>query len=485
MPVDYSKFKEIEDSDEEPIWEIEDGKKYKGLPQKALDTLNAAAAGLASRRCFCFLDFQTDPAKLKPFEQELAQSGAEVPTRALLGRVIIELDQAEHAPKLCENFRSLCTGERGTGVGRNKLHYKSRALDLVLPKFCLQASIRNELSCWGTYLPDEQLHIKGTSFDRPGLLAVGSHGPNTNSCTFMITLNEADHLDGYNQIIGRVVKGMEVLRAIEMLPTDRKERSFLEKNEKTWYGGKPVVDIVIEDCGELTAADVDLSAPADGDVFPKGWMDWSCTKDYSALFEAQVKIREIGNKHFKNKDYAMALEKYRKAQAYLQPLMKLQHHEEFPDEDVKTWMSGGLRPKERTEVVRADLTIKLNVCQVLLSMQEWHAAAQVADGVLLELVGKSSAKGNGALPNEGLVVKALFRRARARVGISSSGAEVSQLEEAIQDLNQALTVDPENGEVKKELDRVLKVQREADAPGKKVYESMLQPQVSDTARGEA
>lgn len=483
MPVDYSRFKEISDSDEEPIWETSGGKKYRGLQPKALQALDAAAERLKNRRCFCYIDFRTSPEKLMPYAQELAQNGLEVPARAKLGRVVFELDQASSAPKLSENFRALCTGERGTGVGGNRLHYKGRMLDLVLPKFCLQASIRNELSCWGTYLPDEKLHIEGVSFDRPGLLAVGNHGANTNSCTFMITLNEAGHLDGYNQVIGRVVKGMEVLRLIEMLPTDRKERSFVEKNEKTWWGGKPAVDVVIGDCGELPETDVDLSPALDGDVYPANWMDWSWRKDHDTLFEAQSKIREIGNKHVKSKDYILALEKYKKAQAYLQPLLKVQHHGEFPDEDVKTWMAGGLRPKDRTDVVRADLTIKLNICQVLLSLQEWHACLKVADGVLLELVGKHSSKGHGALPNDGLVVKALFRRARARVGISALSTEVSQLEEAIQDLKQALTVDPENAEVKKELDRVLEFQREVDTPNKKVYENMLQPQGADSGRG--
>lgn len=435
--------------------------------------MSAAAEHLKGKRCYCFLDFAIAPEKLKPYEQELAENGLDKPVARSLGRVIVELDQTEHAPKLSENFRALCTGERGTGAGGNKLCYKGRALDLILPKFCLQASIRNEYSCWGTYLPDEKLLIKGVAFDKPGLLAVGNHGPNTNSCTFMITLNEAGHLDGHNQIIGRVVKGMEVLRLIEMLPTDRQERSFAEKNVKTWWGGKPMVDVTIEDSGELEAADVDLSTPGDGDMFPVHPMDWSCTKDHEELFQAQQKIREIGNKHFKEKNFKAALEKYKKAQAYLHPLLKEQHLEEFQDQDVTTWMAGGLRPKDRTDVVRADLTIKLNVCQVLLALQEWRAAISMADAVLLELVGKSSRKGNGALPNDSLVVKALFRRARACVGVSSAENEISLLEEAVTDLTQALTVEPENQELKRELEKVRTLQRRADAPGRAIYQSMV------------
>lgn len=71
------------------------------------------------------------------------------------------------APKLCENFRSLCTGERGCGVGGRRLCYQGRPLDYILPRFCVQvaggecrrrcqASIPKEYSCWGRYLPDER-----------------------------------------------------------------------------------------------------------------------------------------------------------------------------------------------------------------------------------------------------------------------------------------------------------------------------------------
>lgn len=476
MPIDYSKFKDIADSDEEPIWETKTGKKYKGLPQKAKDDLDFAAEGLKSRRSFCFLDFATNPDQLARYGEEIQDNGVPFPTKRCLGRVVIELDQVEYAPKLCENFRSLCTGERGTGVGGNKLHYKGRALDMILPKFCIQASIPNEYSCWGSYLSDENLHIPGLGFDQPGLVAVGNHGPDTNSCTFMITLNEAEHLDGFNQIIGRVVRGMEVLRVIEMLPTDRKERSFMERNVKTWWGGKPMVDVTIENCGELREDQADLAPPEDGDIYPEFPMDCSWTNDYQTLFQAQEKIREIGNAYFKRKDYKAALEKYRKAATYLEPILREQNQQEFADQDVTTWMAGGLRPKDRTEPVRADLTIKLNVCQVLIAMQEWRQAIAIADSVVLELTGKHSKKGHGALPNDELVVKALFRRARARIGLSDMRNEIPQIEEAIEDLQQALYVEPSNAEVRRELDRALYRQRETDAHGRAVYQKMLKPQ---------
>eukprot|EP00440_Ansanella_granifera_P042878 gb/GFBE01046488.1/.p1 GENE.gb/GFBE01046488.1/~~gb/GFBE01046488.1/.p1 ORF type:complete len:482 (+),score=130.38 gb/GFBE01046488.1/:1-1446(+) len=478
--VDYSKFKNIEDSDDEPIWETKEtqSQKYKGLPQKALAELDAGAQRMRSRQrpCLCFFDFALDVNLLAGYEQEMKDAGAKIPESRYLGRVIVELDQAQHAPKLCENFRLLCTGERGQGVGGKRLCYQDRPLDFILPKYCIQASIPNEYSCWGTYLPDERLEIPNTSFERPGIVAVGNHGSDTNSCTFMITLNEASHLDGFNQIIGRVVRGMEVLRVIEGLPTDRKTQAYAERNVKTHWGGRPMVDVVIESCGELTDDQLAGSAPEDGDTFPEHPIDYSVKSDPEKLMFAQEKIREIGNEYFKKSQYRQALEKYRKAQAYLEPLLKKQHMEEFADEEASTMLSGGLRPKDRTDPVRADLTIKLNVCQVLLAMGEWRAAIATADGVVLELVGRHSRKGYGALPNDPLVVKALFRRAKGRIGLSDVSGEVSQLEEAIEDIKQALQVEPENGELKRELEKVRLRQRDADAKSQAVYEKMMRSQ---------
>jgi len=476
MPVDYSKFKDIEDSDEEPVWETKGGKNYKGFPQKVLEELDKSSEALKSRRCFCFLDLASDPRRLREYAADFEQNGAPIPRKRQLGRVIIELDQAKHAPRLCENLRRLFTGEQGTGVGNNKLHYKGRKLDLILPKYCLQVAIQNEYSCWGKYLDDEKLRIPGVSFDKPGLVAVGNHGPNTNSCTCMILLNEAGHLNGYNQIVGRVVRGMEVLRVVEMFPTDRKEQSFVEKNVKTWWGGHPMVDVVVEDCGELPEGSVDLSAPEDGDVFPEHPIDHSHDYDPEKLMEAQERLREIGNAHYKKKSYQVAVEKYAKARKYLEPMLRTQHVGAFGDEDVTTWLAGGVRPKDRTPPVRADLTLRLNICQAMLAMNAWHEAAALAEAVLLELVGKHSKKGHGALPNDPLVVKALFRRSRAYAGISEVPGEVSRWEEAIEDLRQALLVDPDSEELKAELERLQARQREADSRVQGVYQNMLKPE---------
>ncbi|CAK9040680.1 Peptidyl-prolyl cis-trans isomerase D (PPIase D) (40 kDa peptidyl-prolyl cis-trans isomerase) (Cyclophilin-40) (CYP-40) (Rotamase D) [Durusdinium trenchii] len=287
----------------------------------------------------------------------------------------------------------------------------------------------------------------------------------------MITLNEASHLDGINQIIGRVIQGMEVLRIIEGFPTDRKIMSFAERDVKSHWGGRPMVDVIIERCGEVAEEVSALPGlpPPDGDIFPEHHQDFS--SDDSELLLAQERLREMGNAYFKQNRYEQALAKYQKALAYLDPLLKKQSRKEFEEEEPATLLAGG-RPKDRTEPVKADCMVKLNVCQVLLAMGEWRSAMAMADVVLQDLIGQNSRKGYGALPKDTLVAKAFYRRAKARIGLSDVTG-VSHVEEAIQDLQQALQVDPENIDVKRELDKVRALQRAADAKGRAVYERMM------------
>lgn len=289
----------------------------------------------------------------------------------------------------------------------------------------------------------------------------------------MITLHETPHLDGHHQVIGKVVSGMEVLRYIEALPTDQSQTSYLEKNVKSHKGGTPLIDVVVHACGELSEKDAVTPTPDDGDIYPQHAIDWSCTSDYESLMSASEKIKDIGNGHVKRKDYPSALAKYKKAQEYLKPLLKAQHQEDLPDEDPSEWLNGSVRPSNRTAPVKATWVLKLNVCQVLLALEEWQSCITVVNGVLVELAGKNCTKGRGVLPNDPLSVKALYRRARARVGISQVSGEVSRLEEAIEDLRQASTIDPSNREVSQELVKVVRLQKEADGKGKQVYEGMM------------
>jgi cyclophilin family peptidyl-prolyl cis-trans isomerase len=60
------------------------------------------------------------------------------PAALVKGRLVITLD-AKAAPKACENFRCLCTGEKGKGKGSGKaLHYKGCRMHRCVQGFCAQ-----------------------------------------------------------------------------------------------------------------------------------------------------------------------------------------------------------------------------------------------------------------------------------------------------------------------------------------------------------
>ncbi|CAL0331342.1 unnamed protein product [Lupinus luteus] len=346
----------------------------------------------------------------------------------LEGRIVVELFN-DVVPKTAENFRVLCTGDKGIGSSTGvPLYFKGSFFHRVIKGFMIQGGDISAgdgtggESIYGLKFEDENFELK---HERKGMLSMANSGPNTNGSQFFITTTRTSHLDGKHVVFGKVVKGMGVVRSIEHVTIGDDDR--------------PTLDVKIVDCGEIPEGEDDGISNffKDGDIYP----DWPADLDESPneldwWVNTVDSIKAFGNEYFKKQDYKMALRKYRKALRYLDIC--------WEKEGIDEEKSSALR-KMKSQIFTNSSACKLKLGDIKGALLDTEFAMREGD--------------NNA--------KALFRQGQAYMALH----DIDAAEESFKN---ALTLEPNDAGIKKELAAARKKIADRRDLEKKAYSKMFQ-----------
>ena len=147
-----------------------------------------------------------------------------------VGRIIIELF-TDVTPKTCENFLRLCENKGKYKSYKGCPFHRIMKDNGIYSGDITQGNGKGGVSIYGKFFEDENFRAKHKI---EGLLSMVNKGPNTNNSQFMITTFPCPWLDGKHVVFGRVIKGYDIVRKIELCGDEL---------------GRPTKKVIISGCG--------------------------------------------------------------------------------------------------------------------------------------------------------------------------------------------------------------------------------------------
>jgi len=323
-------------------------------------------------------------------------------------RIVFELFK-DVVPKTAENFRALCTGEKGIGESGKPLHYKGSGFHRIIKGFMIQGGDftagngTGGESIYGNKFADENFELKHLT---PMLLSMANAGVDTNGSQFFITTAPTPHLDGKHVVFGKVLKGKDVVRECERQQTDAEQNN-------------PLQPVTIVDCGELFPGQDDGVHSTDGDPLTDYPEDSDLNReDIPQILLAAENIRQLGNKLFGASNFTDAVAKYEKAIRYID------YSDNATDEQ-----------EQQLKVAKVPCFANSAACYLKLH-QNSDALGACDKALALE-------------PNN---VKVLFRKGQAQ-------ANLKDYEDSLVTLREVLKLDKDNKEIKNFEEKVKKKSR--------------------------
>lgn len=146
-----------------------------------------------------------------------------------MGKFTAEL-YADKTPKTVANFVGLAEGSKewthpGTKDKKKGVpYYDGIVFHRVIEGFMIQGGDPLGKGFGGPgYNFEDEFH-PSLRHDALGILSMANAGPNTNGSQFFITLGPTPHLDRRHSVFGKVIDGLDVVKAIGVAKTDGQDK---------------------------------------------------------------------------------------------------------------------------------------------------------------------------------------------------------------------------------------------------------------------